>query len=625
MAQLQNIRITNYKGIEDLTIEIESPKNPGRFITMIGLNESGKTTILEAMSHSSLSDSDTSDLMESIQGDPELNDLIPKKHKAAFTGVVSIRARVMLSSGDINKIDSFIKNEFGYKTIRPLSPILDIDKQYTFEDSSCTKQTNLWTFGPEVRKIRGSKIISFDSIHHRSEWTKTVEFIRSLLPRIIYFPTFLVQFPSRIYLEGNHGQTDQYYRDVINDVLCCLPHPLSIDKHIIERIDKHRKPSTPFSSALRSAPEGQQIDATVQALSGELNRVIFGAWSDIFGKKIKNRRINVEWHIDEDNDRHVYLEFYISAGSSRFYISERSLGFRWFFSFLLFTQFRSFRSSDNKVIFLFDEPASHLHAKAQSRLLESFSKIADPDHLIIYSTHSHYLINPLWLEKAYIITNASLDADSDDPNIELNDSDTAIDAIKYPKFVSENPTKLTYFQPALDSLDYRQSPTLIGERSVLFEGKSDFYAFSYFMNKLNLQDLFLPFPATGSGTMGALVALMRGWGVPFLILLDDDAAGRKERDRYRKLLLLREDEALTFGDLDKSLAGNALEGLLQDDVVSAMQACGFSSRKKPKKEEFFAFFQKLISDKKLDIHLNKTGILFESLIRQASMKLNENK
>ena len=46
--KLISIRINNYKGIEDVTLSLESaPLN--NVFTLVGINESGKTTILEVV------------------------------------------------------------------------------------------------------------------------------------------------------------------------------------------------------------------------------------------------------------------------------------------------------------------------------------------------------------------------------------------------------------------------------------------------------------------------------------------------------------------------------------------------------------------------------------------------
>lgn len=50
MAKIKSFYIENFKGIEATNISI-SDRIDTPIITLIGLNESGKTTVLEALSH----------------------------------------------------------------------------------------------------------------------------------------------------------------------------------------------------------------------------------------------------------------------------------------------------------------------------------------------------------------------------------------------------------------------------------------------------------------------------------------------------------------------------------------------------------------------------------------------
>ena len=64
--------------------------------------------------------------------------------------------------------------------------------------------------------------------------------------------------------------------------------------------------------------------------------------------------------MDSDADGHPYLEMQIEDSDGYSYIHERSLGFRWFFVFLLLTRYKGELSNpDSELIFLFDEPAPH--------------------------------------------------------------------------------------------------------------------------------------------------------------------------------------------------------------------------------------------------------------------------
>ena len=70
---------------------------------------------------------------------------------------------------------------------------------------------------------------------------------------------------------------------------------------------------------------------------------------------------------------------------------DRSTGFVWFFSFLaLFSQVK--KRNQKKIILLLDEPGLSLHGKAQTDLLRYFRERLAPDHQVIYTTHSPFMV-----------------------------------------------------------------------------------------------------------------------------------------------------------------------------------------------------------------------------------------
>lgn len=92
-----------------------------------------------------------------------------------------------------------------------------------------------------------------------------------------------------------------------------------------------------------------------------LNEKITTKWKELFG----NNNINFnEIKLDaEPTDNKLCLSFKIQTQSKReFLVNERSKGFKWFFSFLLYTEFRKKRTKN--ILFLLDEPASNLHSSA---------------------------------------------------------------------------------------------------------------------------------------------------------------------------------------------------------------------------------------------------------------------
>ena len=263
-----------------------------------------------------------------------------------------------------------------------------------------------------------------------------------------------------------------------------------------------------------------------------------------------------------------YVSLYVTDGESRYAISERSLGFRWFFSFLLFTAFK--KSKNRSTFFLFDEPAANLHAKAQAELLTSFSRIASGGNRVIYSTHSHHMINPQWLSGAYIVDNSAVDYDSAD-SFALSAKPTKIGLTKYREFASKYPSRSSYFQPVVEKLEY-VAPLVLGESPfVLVEGISDYYALRIAQRLFKSKLPFNLMPGVGAGASGPQVSLLMGRGDKFLVLLDDDGAGKKEAARYRDNWFLSENTVFTLAAVDPKFAGLQLEGLIHSGTLELVK------------------------------------------------------
>lgn len=122
--KFKNFRIVNYKGIKDITISFE-PRGANIF-TLIGLNESGKTSILEAIAsfNPHLQDNDEKALYSNHEEraiDP--NKLIPKSLKANFTDNISVESTLILEDGDkdilLKSIEYFSNNEYEIRNLKP--------------------------------------------------------------------------------------------------------------------------------------------------------------------------------------------------------------------------------------------------------------------------------------------------------------------------------------------------------------------------------------------------------------------------------------------------------------------------------------------------------------------------
>src|SRR5690606_3196458 len=114
----------------------------------------------------------------------------------------------------------------------------------------------------------------------------------------------------------------------------------------------------------------------------------------------QNQDLEVEIDVREDpTDEAPFNEgpnLYIRIRNRRHRVtvpfSQRSKGFIWFFSFLVwFDSVKEQEGTNNDLILLLDEPGLSLHAVAQEDLLRYIDRLAER-HQVIYTTHSPFMI-----------------------------------------------------------------------------------------------------------------------------------------------------------------------------------------------------------------------------------------
>jgi predicted ATPase len=532
--------IKNYKGIKDLTIDLEKePKS--KVFTLVGLNESGKTSILEAIN-----------LFQNDIAELDNHKLIPKDKKLNFNDAIEIKALIGLDSHDEKILKEFAKT-LDFTSLDDFKEIA-ITRKKLFRNSVYSNEGHktFWTISIRGYKkgIKSKKTFDKNTF---DEWNQFVNYIRdNLLPPIIYYPNFLFDFPSKIYLEKYDDETGEQetYREVVSDILDSIGGGLNINDHVLDRLKSE------------SDDAKEALESTISNMSSKVSQTVFQAWQSIFQSKGKEivLKAGVEGALQS---KKYYLEVRLKEGSNHYQIAERSLGFKWFFTFLLFTEFRKMRSTDKgEILFLLDEPASNLHSTAQKKLLGTFEKLVSKCKLI-YTTHSHHLINPNWLSGAYIIRNKNLNYE-DEINFESEKTD--VEAILYKQFVAKHPNQKTYFQPILDTLDYQ--PGLLEEvpEIIITEGKNDYYTLKllnevYFRNKFSLH----LYPGIGSDKNDQIISLYLAWNRKFKILLDGDQGGENAKKRYlNNFGIIVKDYIISLKEIDPKFSC-AMEELFTDE------------------------------------------------------------
>jgi predicted ATP-dependent endonuclease of OLD family len=610
MPRIESFTLRNFKGAADVTIDI-SKRIDCPVVTLIGLNESGKTTILEGLSYFITGDNAVTSLFGSPRSISTITALIPVHRKAAFTDETRISAAITLDNDDY-KVASELARRYKLKVSENSFPKSVVaSRTYKFEDSVFNDVSNYWNFQFNVSPLNGIKERQYERPTIDGEpdlWLEIVKNIESRLPRISYFPTFLVDMPARIYLREHEDEraVNRYYRFVFQDILDSLGGNLSLEKHVCNRIAEFRskEKSPDWFSIFFGGPSKSPIDSVFQKISNAITKEVLGGWHRIFQRPVAAKSIFVEWNIDTQKGDLPYATLVVSDGESRYALNERSLGFRWFFSFLLFTAFK--KGAERSTLFAFDEPAANLHAKAQAELLTSFSRIISAGNRVIYSTHSHHMINPRWLAGAFIVENAALDYDSEDV-FGLTTIPTNIKATSYRNFVSQYPTRTSYYQPVIEKLEY-VVPELIGSAPfVIVEGITDYYALKFVERIVGKLDLFSLIPGSGAAASGPLISFLISRGEKFLILLDDDKSGRRAALRYYDEWYLAKEAVKTLGELHPKFSTKRLEGLISSDTKAAI-AAKIQSERAPTKKEIGLFFAEMCATEADGAYLSQETI-----------------
>jgi len=306
----------------------------------------------------------------------------------------------------------------------------------------------------------------------------------------------------------------------------------------------------------------EQLYANLEGVSNRITDEIFKFWS-------QNKNLEVEFKYDQgrQEDPAPYNAGYVfstriknTRHRASVNFDERSTGFIWFFSFLVwFSQVK--QEYGENLLILLDEPGLALHAKAQADLLRYINERLKGKYQVIYSTHSPFMIDPENLMSVRTVE----DRLGEHGEVEGTKVGDAI--------LSKDKDTL---MPLMGALGIEVSQTLfVGPHTLVVEGPGDILYLTAMSSELKrrkrigLDSRWTIAPAGGLDKVQSFVSLFTPT-VKNIAVLTDFATGDKTKiENLRKSKLLEDGRILTA----EKYAGQAeadIEDILGRDAYVAL-------------------------------------------------------
>ncbi len=285
--------------------------------------------------------------------------------------------------------------------------------------------------------------------------------------------------------------------------------------------------------------------------------------SQTLTNEIAARWSQKKYEVQFQADGHHFITF-VKDESNRALVplEERSKGFQWFFSFDMKFMYETEGEFENAVILL-DEPGMHLHAAAQRDLLERMKAYATNNQLI-YTTHLPFMIDMNRLDNIWV-------AEERAPNGTVIHNDWA---------TADKDARFT-LQAAL-GLSWAQS-LFVGQRNLVVEGVTDFWFLTTMSTLLKeagetgLPEDLVVTPAGGASKVAYIATLLAGQKLKVAALLDSDAEGLAARKQLVHNWLLKEGDVLLLADVLGIATECALEDLFDEAYYLSHVAAAYKN------------------------------------------------
>ncbi|ULQ57137.1 AAA family ATPase [Flavihumibacter rivuli] len=555
--KLKNVIIHKYKCIEtEQKFDVEDD-----ITILVGMNESGKTSALEAIAKTNYFQKDESFKFNTTHDYPRR-----EKKKLDKSGIDpnAVTAEYTLNKNLLDKIAQDVGNDvFTQNSISVTTKYgngrtwnnLKTDFRRFIEQKTVALGISSKALNDKLIAAKSLKQLEAVIAEYKDEnIIKGLETLKKYFENKLNFNTdVLDEYIVRVYLRPNLPKFlyyDEYY---------ALPSRISIEKLNENNLeDEELKTAKALfeladinTDELVSADNYEDFKAELEATQATITTELFKYWET-------NRNLEITFDIDKvttEVERNVREPNYgqnvkvtdvkviehvldIRVKNRRSGVSlplkNRSKGFNWFFSFLVWFK-KIQEDKDSNYILLLDEPGLNLHASAQANLLHFLNDLSE-DYQIIYTTHSPFMIESKDLHKVRTV-------------LETESGSVISESVQ-----EKDPNTLFPLQAAL-GYDIAQN-LFVSKNNLLVEGASDLLYLQVMSailqenGRIGLDAKITIVPTGGLDKVSTFISLLRGSSLNIVCLLDTfrDSKGKAKLDDLIEQKLISEKKVIFFSN-----------------------------------------------------------------------------
>lgn len=511
--KIREFYIKNYKSIKELTIPLDeygNLSNKSKVAFFVGLNETGKSSILKAISYLNNTDEykdinykndcnkEAYDIDEPIEIVAKINIdssfIFSKKIHLAIPEKLSkdlkffdVELSIKVTNKEITRnlwFDFENLDFFEYaiekkstvsngKTIETKS-IIDI-KVNNKPPVGVILESNVEDYLLPNQELLNKELLD-------EYLTKKLEFwSKYFLPKIQFWKH------SKEYLINETIELSEFKEDTNISV------PLKNIFHIAGFTD-----DAAIKSAIEKIVDNQgKVEELKDKLTASITKHINRVWREHKIKlKISINGDNCEVHVEDKDKSYKYFQ-----------MNQRSDGFKQFVSLILTLSAlnESDKLSDN--IILIDEPEVHLHPSGIRDMRNEILKIGK-NNFVIVSTHSHYMVDTSCSQRHWIVTK-----DKAETKISQISEDTPIEDDN----VLREAFGLNIFKE------------LLPQNIIIVEGGDDKQFISHSLKQLKQKFFCSIKPAGGASKIPGLTTILSNEKISAFVVFDDDKEGRDNK------------------------------------------------------------------------------------------------